>query len=181
MFPKAQLDGLKQFVGLLQDKPELLHSEQLNFFRSYLLSLGATLPDPPAPKAEPAPEPKPEPPKPEPVEEEEEEEEPEEPEEAPEEDPGLWTADEVVPVVEVEVKEVSEEDVDKAMALKAEAMEVQGEDSETAIAKLSEAIKLNPGMAMLYGMLCCASGLLFVWEKISLSYQLTTPAHYGCK
>ena len=45
--PKAQIDQLKAFVTVLQAKPAILHDPGLQFFRDYLVSLGAKLPSPP--------------------------------------------------------------------------------------------------------------------------------------
>jgi len=47
-----QITQLKQFVAACQASPELVHAPPLAFFKEYLLSMGATLPDPP-PKEEP--------------------------------------------------------------------------------------------------------------------------------
>ena len=56
--PKSALDQLKGFISLCKSKPEMIHNEELTFFREYLLSMGATLP--PAPPKEEKPS-KPEP------------------------------------------------------------------------------------------------------------------------
>ena len=48
-----QITQLKQFVTACQASPELVHAPPLAFFKDYLLSLGATLPDLPKPKEEP--------------------------------------------------------------------------------------------------------------------------------
>jgi len=45
-FSAAQVAALKDFVNLLKHKPELLHDPQLGFFRNYLESLGAKVPEP---------------------------------------------------------------------------------------------------------------------------------------
>merc|ERR1712156_680370 len=42
--PKAQLDQLKAFVTLLKINPAVLDDPDLEFFRDYLLSVGAKLP-----------------------------------------------------------------------------------------------------------------------------------------
>ena len=60
--PKAQIDQLKAFVTVLQAKPAILHDPGLQFFRDYLVSLGAKLPSPPPEaKKEPSKSPEPEP------------------------------------------------------------------------------------------------------------------------
>ena len=46
--PKAAVDQLKGFISLCKSKPEIIHNEELAFFREYLLSMGASLP--PAPE-----------------------------------------------------------------------------------------------------------------------------------
>jgi len=40
-----KLNELKAFIELCKKQPQIIHSEQLSFFRDYLLSLGAKLPD----------------------------------------------------------------------------------------------------------------------------------------
>ena len=56
--PKSAVDQLKGFISLCKSKPEMIHNEELTFFKEYLLSMGATLP--PAPPKEDKPS-KPEP------------------------------------------------------------------------------------------------------------------------
>jgi len=96
-FPPQVIQQAKQFVDLLKSQPELLHANDLAFFKHYLESLGATIPPKPEPKKEePKPEPKKEEPKPEPKKAEPVQEEPvEEVEEEvkDEPDPELWPAD----------------------------------------------------------------------------------------
>lgn len=55
--PKSALDQLKGFISLCKSKPEIIHNEELTFFREYLLSMGANLPPAPAEQEKP---PKPE-------------------------------------------------------------------------------------------------------------------------
>ena len=42
--PKSAVDQLKGFISLCKSKPEMIHNEELTFFRDYLVSMGATLP-----------------------------------------------------------------------------------------------------------------------------------------
>ena len=65
--PKSAVDQLKGFISLCKSRPEIIHNEELAFFRDYLLSMGATLPPKPEggaapdaakkPDSKPAPEP----------------------------------------------------------------------------------------------------------------------------
>ena len=78
--PKSAVDQLKGFISLCKSKPEIIHNEELQFFRDYLISMGATLPPKPeedasAPAGDKKPESKPEPAKEEPAEMEVESEE----------------------------------------------------------------------------------------------------------
>jgi hypothetical protein len=43
--PRAQLEQLKMFVSVLKQKPDLLHTSELAFFKDYLEAMGATLPE----------------------------------------------------------------------------------------------------------------------------------------
>ena len=45
--PKSAVDQLKGFISLCKSKPEIIHNEELTFFREYLLSMNATLPPKP--------------------------------------------------------------------------------------------------------------------------------------
>ena len=47
--PQSALEQLKGFIMLCRTKPEILHKEELAFFREYLSSLGARLPAAPEP------------------------------------------------------------------------------------------------------------------------------------
>ena len=49
--PKAAVDQLKGFITLCRSKPEVIHNEELSFFKDYLVSMGANLP--PKPKESP--------------------------------------------------------------------------------------------------------------------------------
>lgn len=50
---KEQLQQLQDFVELCKHKPEVLHKQELTFFKSYLESLGARIPLPPQPRPKP--------------------------------------------------------------------------------------------------------------------------------
>ena len=81
--PKSAVDQLKGFISLCKSKPEIIHNEELTFFREYLLSMDATLPPKPeggqaeegAEKKQETPKPAPQPSKEEPTEMEVESEE----------------------------------------------------------------------------------------------------------
>jgi hypothetical protein len=47
--PQSALEQLKGFIMLCRTKPEILHKQELAFFREYLNSLGARLPPAPEP------------------------------------------------------------------------------------------------------------------------------------
>lgn len=49
--PKTQVDQLQGFVHLLKANPDILHDPSLFFFREYLESLGASIPDAPKKKS----------------------------------------------------------------------------------------------------------------------------------
>jgi len=189
MFSPAQLTLLKDFVNLLNSKPDLLHDPSLGFFRQYLESLGATIPSKGTGASEEAHqhgsgpahghvhehdddddeddhdhghshshdhghdhghthshghahEPKPQP-------EEEEEDEPE-PEEEPETvDPDVIPAesDPAQPTGDIH-KEVSDDDREKAAALRSEASEqVANGALDKAVELLTEAITKHNGSA----------------------------------
>merc|ERR1712188_176038 len=55
MFQKEQLDLLRQFVLTCKANASILHTPELSFFKEWLLSLGATLPDATKPKTTPPP------------------------------------------------------------------------------------------------------------------------------
>jgi len=44
-FNQKQLNDLKSFIQICKAKPEVLHHPDLLFFRDYLATLGATLPE----------------------------------------------------------------------------------------------------------------------------------------
>jgi len=43
--PTEAINQLKVFVQLLKSKPEILHTSEMAFFKSYLESLGGKIPD----------------------------------------------------------------------------------------------------------------------------------------
>lgn len=142
-FNQSQLAQLKEFVRILKAHPENLHEHDLAFFREYLISLGAKIPEPVVeeevpqePEAEPEPE----------VEEKEEDiVEPEDPNVIqPETDAPQPTGDLDA--------EVSEEGRDKAQELRGQATELIGQgELQQAIDVLTEAItKHNGSGAPLY-------------------------------
>jgi len=47
-FPKESIEGLKKFVQLCQKNPGVLHLPDLAFFKDYLESMGAIIPDAPS-------------------------------------------------------------------------------------------------------------------------------------
>ena len=53
-FGPEELDALKDFIEMLKLNPAMIHADGLDFFRAYLVSLGATLPAKPEKKDAPA-------------------------------------------------------------------------------------------------------------------------------
>jgi len=122
--PRAdgEVAKLKQFLGVLRAKPELLWEPNLDFFREYLLDLGATLPD--KPKAKEG-----EPPKPEPA-------KAKEPEAEPEAEPEEQESD-----VELDMEGVIEADNDPPQEMgDANKGELSEEEQEQFAGKRSEAL-----------------------------------------
>lgn len=146
---------LKGFVQLCESNPEILHLPEMSFFRTWLQSMGATLPpkttgscqggcpcDPPPTSASASP-PEPEPPKLSESDESEIEIDRE----------GVIDPDTVEPqdMGEFENAEVTEEMMEKANEKKMEAIDALGEgDLQKALDLFTEAIKLNPCIAILY-------------------------------
>ena len=52
--PKSAVDQLKGFISLCKSKPEIIHNEELAFFKEYLQSMDATLPPVPAEEEKPS-------------------------------------------------------------------------------------------------------------------------------
>jgi suppressor of tumorigenicity protein 13 len=158
-----KLKELQLFVQFIKANPDALNLEELKFFKEYLISMGATKIPPPKPtkdtkeesqeretpkqsekKEERAPSPPPE--------EEEEAEEPEQPEQPDEPDPELLPPDNDPPQEMGDPNiEVTDEMMEKAAQLKAQALEQQTNGNFVeAIRLYTEAIKLNPHIGMLY-------------------------------
>ncbi|XP_018523179.1 hsc70-interacting protein [Lates calcarifer] len=146
---------LKGFVQLCESNPMILHLPEMSFFRTWLLSMGATIPPPPktegscqggcpcGPPPASAPPPEPEPP----VLSESEESEIEIDNEGVIEP----DTDEPQEMGEFENTEVTEEMMDQANEKKMEAINALGEgDLQKALDLFTEAIKLNPCLAILY-------------------------------
>ncbi|XP_063585093.1 piggyBac transposable element-derived protein 4-like [Penaeus indicus] len=138
------LQRLQSFISACKQNPSILHVPQLSFFKEYLTSLGAKLPEcspPPKPEETPMKEPEPK---------EEEEEEVESDVELNNE--GVIEPEtEDPPEIGDMNKVVSEEDQDAANEKRSEAMMAMSDgDFQKAVDCFTEAIKLNPGSAMLY-------------------------------
>lgn len=150
-----KLSELKGFVQLCGSNPEILHLPEMSFFRTWLQSMGATIPPPaktkgscqgdcpcgPPPTAASPPEPEP------PVLSESEESEIEIDNE------GVIEPDTVEPqdMGELENIEVTEEMMEQANEKKVDAINALGEgDLQKALDLFTEAIKLNPRLAILY-------------------------------
>lgn len=145
-----QLQELRQFVQLCKSNPAILHRPELHFFKEWLLSLGASVPPPPPnesseekcqteeTKEERVPSPTPEP--------ESEESDLEIDNEGvipPDDDPPQEMGNDDL--------EVTEEMMDTANEKKVEAINALGDgDFQKAIDLLTEAIKMNPRIAILY-------------------------------
>lgn len=149
------MSELKIFVQLCESSPEVLHLPEMGFFRTWLQSMGATIPPPPktkgscqggcpcGPPPTTASPPEPEPPVPSESEESEIEIDNEgviEPD-----------TDEPQEMGEFDSIEVTEEMMDQANEKKMDAINALGEgDLQKALDLFTEAIKLNPCLAILY-------------------------------
>ncbi|XP_023128794.1 hsc70-interacting protein [Amphiprion ocellaris] len=150
-----KVSELKGFVQLCESNPGILHLPEMSFFRTWLLSMGATIPPPPEtkgscqggcpcgppPTAASPPEPEP------PVLSESEESEIEIDKE------GVIEPDTVEPqdMGEFDNTEVTEEMMDQANEKKIEAINALGEgDLQKALDLFTEAIRFNPRLAVLY-------------------------------
>ncbi|KAF5292604.1 hypothetical protein FQA39_LY13937 [Lamprigera yunnana] len=142
-FNKDSLDKLQTFIDVCKTKPEVLHLPQLSFFKSYLETLGAAIPEPPTMESAPA----------EPKLPTEAESEPESEESELELDlEGCIDPDDVSNhIMGDSTKVPSEEEIEKADEKRFEAMSAFGEGNyENAVELLSEAIILNPTSAVLF-------------------------------
>merc|ERR1712115_38551 len=153
--PKAQLDQLKAFVTLLKINPAVLDDPDLEFFRDYLLSVGAKLPtnakeskDEQVPKPETTPSNEPE---------AMEQDEPEEPESDLELDmtgvidPDLDAVQEMGNCDDNLEVGITEEKMDEFNAKRSEAMNAFGEADWSKAAEIfTEAIKINSKSAAVY-------------------------------
>ncbi|XP_024128317.1 hsc70-interacting protein [Oryzias melastigma] len=146
---------LKAFVNLCETSPEVLHLPELGFFRSWLQNMGAKIPPlakteggckggcpcGPSSTASSAPEPEPHVPS-----------ESEESEIEIDQD-GVIEPDTVEPedIDDLDSIEVTDEMMDQANEKKVEAINALGEgDLQKALDLFTEAIKLNPRLAILY-------------------------------
>ncbi|XP_076609339.1 hsc70-interacting protein [Chaetodon auriga] len=150
-----KVSELKGFVQLCESKPEVLHLPEMGFFRTWLHGMGATIPPlqktqdscqggcpcgPPPTSASP-PEPEP------PVQSESEESEIEIDNEGVIEP----DTDEPQEMGEFENIEITEQMMDEANEKKMDAINALGEgDLQKALDLFTEAIKLNPCLAILY-------------------------------
>ncbi|XP_048870509.1 hsc70-interacting protein-like [Brienomyrus brachyistius] len=150
-----KISELKAFVQLCTSTPSILHLPELGFFRSWLESLGATIPSaseneaPPttSKKEETSSAPPPCSAAPEPTLSESEESELEI------EKDGVIEPDTDEPqeMVDLDSVEVTEEMMDQANEKKMEAITALGEgELDKALGLFTEAIKLNPRLAILY-------------------------------
>jgi len=154
----AHIAQLKEFVKVLQGNPDILHDDRLAFFRDYLTSLGATVPQ----KKQKTPSPK----APEPQQNDEDDmpdledvpvqqQQPEEPEEEEEEeeeiiepvDPNVIEPESDAPqAMGNSSVEVSDEGREKAQELRGQAQElISGGDVAEAIKVLTDAITNHNG------------------------------------
>ncbi|EDO49749.1 predicted protein, partial [Nematostella vectensis] len=139
-FTNEQLKGLYEFVMLCKMHPEIIHDKKLAFFREWLESLGAKLPDPPMPSQPEAP-----------PQEENMDSKPEPNKEAPSPTGVIEPdVDEPVPMGDDSI-EVTEEMMGEANDLRMKAMEAMNEGNlEEAIKLFTDAIMKNPHSAPLF-------------------------------
>uniref|UniRef100_A0A8D0H5N9 STI1 domain-containing protein n=1 Tax=Sphenodon punctatus TaxID=8508 RepID=A0A8D0H5N9_SPHPU len=147
----GKISELRAFVTLCKANPDLLHLEELAFLRDWVKSMGGTIP--PAPHNVSADET---------TKKKAEEEKPEEPVKPPEplseesdleiDNEGVIEPDEDEPQeMGDENVEITEEMMDQANEKKMEAIDALGEgELQKAVDLFTEAIKLNPCLAILY-------------------------------
>jgi len=155
--PKSAVDQLKGFISLCKSKPEIIHNEELAFFKDYLLSMNATLPPVPAAPEEEKPS-KPDtccPPSDTKAKEPEAEMEVESEESDVELDMEGVIGD-PKPIEDQDMgdpnkKELSEEEMDSFDEKRSEAMQAYSEGEwEKSIGLFTEAIKINPNSAVMF-------------------------------
>ncbi|XP_046665366.1 putative protein FAM10A4 [Homalodisca vitripennis] len=150
--PKEAIAQLKVFIHLVKTNPELLHTPDLKFFKDFLESYGGKVPEvssqsqsqsQSSPSKKPTPAPEPKPPTPEPESEESDIEL---------DNSGVIEPDTAEPLPEVdEAMEITEEQMDQSNEKKREAIKAYSDQEyEKAAEFYTEAIKLNPGSALLY-------------------------------
>ena len=152
-------EELSAFIGLVQKNPQVLYHPELAFFKTFLESFGAKLPEQeqPKPAPEPAPEAKPEPAKedaaPAPEESNEKEKEEEEEEEPEQPDDELMEPDEGAELPSgADKTEVTDDDRAAAAEAKAKAVAAQREGRlDEALALFTAAIERNPTSSLTFG------------------------------
>ncbi|XP_060101379.1 hsc70-interacting protein isoform X2 [Heteronotia binoei] len=172
-----KVSELRAFVKLCKQNPAVLHAEELSFFREWVESMGGTIP--PAPCNTSSSE--------KPDEAKAEEKKPEEPPKPPEpeseesdleiDNEGVIEPDKDEPQeMGDETTEVSDEMMDQANEKKMEAINALGEGKlEEAINLFTEAIKLNPHLAILYAK---RARLLGHWEDAARDLALACKLDY---
>jgi len=150
--PEAALQQLQAFIQACKVQPQILHKPQLAFFKDYLVSLGAKLPEPPKQpqqggccgeqqECKKPRSPSPTPPEP-PMDEDSAESDLEL------DDTGVVAGEEDAPLEMGDPdQDVSEDAEDAAQAKKRAAMEASGDE---AVQLWTEAIKLNPRIALYF-------------------------------
>nr|XP_056701994.1 hsc70-interacting protein isoform X2 [Euleptes europaea] len=172
-----KVNELRAFVKLCKQNPALLHAEELSFFREWVESMGGTIP--PVPCNTTSSE-KPE----EAAPEEKKPEEPPNPPEPQSDESDLEIDNEGVIEPDMDEPqemgdeniEVSDEMMDQANEKKMEAINALGEGKlEEAINLFTEAIKLNPHLAILYAK---RARLLGHWEESARDLALACKLDY---
>lgn len=151
MLPPEALSQLKTFLTLVKQTPQLLHAPELSFFKDFVESFGGVIPPPSCSKGPSKPA------EPEEKKSASQEDLPESEEESDVELDNSGVIETADPEEEIEDvtglidQEISEENIDKANEKKIEAIGQYGEGNYEKAAELfAEAMKLNPGMSLLY-------------------------------
>ncbi|CDJ36677.1 58 kDa phosphoprotein, putative [Eimeria mitis] len=135
LFGEDKITELQAFVTLARNDPSILHRPELAFFKDYLISLGAKLPDPPAEEPE-APE---------------SEEEPFEPESLNDEEVVAPESTPAPPLAPTGEKELTDEDYEKLAKAKEAATEAaEAGDLNKAVESYTEALLIGNPTALLY-------------------------------